>query len=845
MKVSKTKKKQTAFCSETPSAWKLHQREIFAVAVAAVFIFSALSLGSYNICDNSPFFFSSKNLDSGITNLTGSIGAQVASALLFFFGAEAYLLLTSLLIIAGSLFKKHNEKLSCMSLFWFTVFVSTGAGLCQIYEISSQTTLSGGIVGKWFSESLQKVIGYGGTLIVLWALLWVSFVMMSGISLAKIFFPKLQIFTSFVFFYIVFFIKFFLVRILNICEFLWKCIKTITVKVHAKPTIQAAQMENGNNHNQQKKDFLFVEKQEENFFCDEEKITKNVVDDSGQEMLSRYAKECLEKSPFIAKRFANKKIVSVYEDKKRKEKKENKECKWVKRKFIVNTVFKKNIFSTPKGANRSPFESVMEEVATRLCGEGNVMKNTYKLPGMDLFISGNNTNCATPVNTEAIIRGKKLEQKLQHFGVRGKITAIHPGPIITMYEYQPEIDSKLSKIVSLEDDLAMALSALSIRIIAPIPGKNAVGFEIANQARQGVLFSRAVASKGFQEFFGQLPLALGVNVIGNPIVHDLSAMPHLLIGGTTGSGKSVGLNTMIASLLCKQSPKDLRMILIDPKRLEFTPYANIPHLLFPIVSNPIRATSILKWVVQEMEERYERMALVGVRNFLEYRKAVQAKQKDQDKQQLQDIPYLVVVIDELADLMIVAGKDIETHIVRIAQMARAAGIHMIVATQRPSVDVVTGLIKVNFPSRIAFRVSSKVDSRTILDQQGAEKLLGRGDMLFMDSTTPNPIRVHGPYVSDYEIQKLTNHLRTQASPEYLNLNEVLDISSHDKRNELEDTLYPEVLSFLKDMDEVSISLLQRKLSIGFNRSARIIERLEQDGILAPAQGSKPRRVLKH
>jgi DNA segregation ATPase FtsK/SpoIIIE, S-DNA-T family len=287
------------------------------------------------------------------------------------------------------------------------------------------------------------------------------------------------------------------------------------------------------------------------------------------------------------------------------------------------------------------------------------------------------------------------------------------------------------------------------------------------------------------------------------------------------------------------------MILIDPKRLEFTPYANIPHLLFPIVSNPIRATSILKWVVQEMEERYERMALVGVRNFLEYRKAVQAKQKDQEGQQLQDTPYLVVVIDELADLMIVAGKDIETHIVRIAQMARAAGIHMIVATQRPSVDVVTGLIKVNFPSRIAFRVSSKVDSRTILDQQGAEKLLGRGDMLFMDSTTPNPIRVHGPYVSDYEIQKLTNHLRTQASPEYLNLNEVLDISSHDKRNELEDTLYPEVLSFLKDMDEVSISLLQRKLSIGFNRSARIIERLEQDGILAPAQGSKPRRVLKH
>lgn len=455
----------------------------------------------------------------------------------------------------------------------------------------------------------------------------------------------------------------------------------------------------------------------------------------------------------------------------------------------------------------------------------------FKLPSLSLFGERQDVHKDPTMMQESVEQGKKLEEKLQHFGVKGSVSRIKPGPLITMFEYQPEIDSKISKITSLEDDLAMALSAMSIRTIAPIPGKNAVGFEIANRTRQDVVFADIIRSRVFSQYKGRLPLVLGVDVVGNPMVENLASMPHLLIGGTTGSGKSVGLNAMITSLLCRCRPEDMRLILIDPKRLEFAPYADIPHLLFPIVTNPVKATSVLKWVVQEMEERYERMAQSGARNLHEYQRTGKK------------MPYIVVVIDELADLMIVAGKDVEMHIVRIAQMARAAGIHMIVATQRPSVDVVTGLIKVNFPSRVSYRVSSKVDSRTILDQQGAEKLLGRGDMLFKSSSSPHLTRVHGSYISNQAIEKLSSFLREQQSAQYLDLQEILKVES--EKEELAEELYPEVIEFLKTVDEVSISMLQREYRIGFNRSARIIQKLESDGYIAPAQGSKPRKVIRY
>lgn len=463
-------------------------------------------------------------------------------------------------------------------------------------------------------------------------------------------------------------------------------------------------------------------------------------------------------------------------------------------------------------------------------------KEIYNLPPYDLIQIAAQSPQAI-VTAVMVERAQLLEKKLAHFGVKGVVTAIKPGPIITLFEYQPDINTKLSKITALEDDLAMALQAMSIRIIAPIPGKNAVGFEISNQSRESVFAAHIFYNDIFRQSTADLPIVLGVDILGKPIVENLVSMPHLLVGGTTGSGKSVGVNVMLTSLLLKKTPDELRLVLIDPKRLEFTPYADIPHLLFPIVTNPLKASQVLKWVVHEMEQRYIKMAEVGVRNVLDY----VAKQSQFNS--IDAMPYIVVIIDELADLMMVAGKEVELYIVRLAQMARAAGIHMIVATQRPSVDVVTGIIKVNFPSRMAFRVSSKVDSRTILDQSGAEKLLGKGDLLFMNASSPNLARIHGAFLSEREIERVTNHARKERKVVYLSPTEVESVNK-DRNDEQEDSLYGEVLSFIKSVEEVSISSLQRQYRIGFNRSARIIEQLEQDGFLAPAQGSKPRKVLR-
>ena len=439
---------------------------------------------------------------------------------------------------------------------------------------------------------------------------------------------------------------------------------------------------------------------------------------------------------------------------------------------------------------------------------------------------------------ECKARGVQLEEKLRHFGIKGSVVAIKPGPVITIFEYQPDIDVKINSIIAREDDLAMVLKALSIRIVAPIPGTSVVGFEIANTQREDVFISDLIGTESWKKSSAHLPLLLGVDSTGNAVVQDLATMPHLLVAGSTGSGKSVCMHTLLFSLLSRHTPETLRFVLIDPKRLEFAAYAEIPHLLFPIVVEAQRAIAVLKWVVAEMEHRYKTMAQACVRNIAEYNKRTQEKGGPL-------LPYLVVMIDELADLMIVAGKEIELQLIRIAQMARAAGIHVVLATQRPSVDVVTGLIKVNFPSRLACRVSSKVDSRTILDAGGAEKLLGRGDMLFLHGSAASLRRIHGAYVSESQVLRLTNYLRALGKPVYVDLEMYADAnkpSGYDGNEE--DVLYGEVLQAIKTMDDVSISLLQRRFRIGFNRAARLIEQLEADGLLAPAQGSKPRKVLR-
>ncbi len=436
------------------------------------------------------------------------------------------------------------------------------------------------------------------------------------------------------------------------------------------------------------------------------------------------------------------------------------------------------------------------------------------------------------------IQAQLLEDKLAQFDIKGSVVSMHAGPVVTMFEYQPDIKVKVSRILSLEDDLAMALKALSIRIIAPIPGRSVVGFEVANQHRQDVVMSRILHSQEFKQHAAALPMIFGQDTLGNDVIADLAKMPHLLIAGSTGSGKSVALNAMLVSLLCALKPTELKLIIIDPKRLEFAAYDGIAHLIFPIVTETKKAIPILKWVVQTMEKRYEIMAKHGVRNLGDYKIAAL-----RDKT-MEPMPFMVVIIDELADLMMTAGKAVEDSIARIAQMARAAGIHMIIATQRPSVDVITGMIKVNFPNRVAFKVTSKIDSRTILDAGGAEKLLGRGDMLFLDASKSHLVRVHGAYISDQEIHDVVAQIKRQCKVQYLDIFD--QFGQHDAEEFLDgdDELYQEIVEFVQALDEVSISMLQRRFRIGYNRSARMISILESKGLIMTVDGGKTRRVVK-
>jgi len=499
----------------------------------------------------------------------------------------------------------------------------------------------------------------------------------------------------------------------------------------------------------------------------------------------------------------------------------------------------------PKADQQSPPLVVKEQPRTKsgLAEKGLAWQETFdfgkggaqafKLPAVGL-LTAPPASSLQRTREELEANAQTLKKKLHDFGVDGHIVQASPGPVITSYEFEPAAGVKVSQVVNLADDLALAMKAAAVRIVGPIPGRGTVAVEVPNPQTATVYLREILVSPEFVTTKGRLPLALGKDTTGNSVIADLAAMPHLLIAGSTGSGKSVGLNTMICSLLYKATPADVRFLLIDPKRLELGVYEKIPHLLAPVVTDAKEAAARLKWIVGKMDDRYKQLQAKAVRNIEGYNKEVLPEER---------LPYWVVVVDELADLMMVSAGEVQNSLVRLAQIARAVGIHLIVATQRPSVDVVTGLIKANFPTRIAFQVASKVDSRTVLDANGAEQLLGRGDMIFVPPGGSRQVRVHGSWVSDKEVKAICDFLRTQGSAVYETVELPAETASRGGDGEDRDDIYWDAVNLVIAQRAASISFLQRRLGLGYPKAARFIDMMEQDRIIGPGQGAKPREIL--
>lgn len=512
---------------------------------------------------------------------------------------------------------------------------------------------------------------------------------------------------------------------------------------------------------------------------------------------------------------------------------------------------------------KPPSPPKKEEVAKQEAFEFIEATKAFQLPPISLLEA--ELDKRHKIDRDSLIMNSRiLEKKLLDYGVEGKVVEVRPGPVITVYEFEPAPGVKVSRIVNLADDLALALSALSIRIVAPIPGKAVVGIEVPNTNRETVYLKEIIDSDPFRVFKSKLSFGLGKDISGEPFVVDLARMPHLLVAGSTGSGKSVSINAMVCSILFKATPEEVRFLMIDPKMLELSDYEGIPHLLLPVVTNPKKAAVALKWLVEEMERRYTVLAEKGVRNIEHYHQRMEKELREKGKvykrkgdvlegdeekpiEPMEKVPYIVVVIDELADLMMISSREVEEAITRLAQMARAVGIHLILATQRPSVDVLTGIIKANFPARISFQVTSKVDSRTILDTIGAEHLLGYGDMLFLPPGSSKLTRLHGAFVSSPEIKRIVEFWKKQGKPSYLDPSILAEVKKEKEavgeEEDQYDEKYDEAVAFVAETGQASISLIQRRFRIGYNRAARIVEKMEEEGVVGPSDGIKPREVL--
>ncbi len=772
--------------------------EVLGILFMALAVFTGLALFSFSPQD--PSLNATPLVHSMVENLGGVIGAYTADLLISTFGLASYLVVFVFFVLGLFFFRESPPALKVTKVLLLFFFLAMASILCQLQwktvSLSGVEITAGGLIGTLIAEPLRAYLNPVGAYLVVLALGLLTFVWGTGISIAKIF---------------IFFKR-----------FLVACF----LKIKSTMVIYAARLQKSFEKYQEARKLAQAAKEREDKVKKAEPVKITMPKPVPGTLTSPVPEKALKLLP-----------------------KEKPEVEKEEKPLEIP----KNDLGEPKVFARADAGRENKKLEDQL-SFAQMMKG-FILPHLNL-LDNPEINQVT-VDEESLKRNSKLlERKLLDFGVEGRVTEIHPGPVITMYEFEPAAGIKVSKIVNLEDDLTLAMGGRSVRIVSHLQGKPAVGIEIPNHTRETVYLKEILADEKFQRADSKLTLCLGKDIEGLPFISDLQKMPHLLVAGATGAGKSVCLNALILSMLYKANPEEVRFIFVDPKMLELSIYQGIPHLLLPVVTEPKKAAISLRWAVAEMERRYKLMSDAQVRNLAGYNKKIE---KGLLKDQVvpspagselpplahdQKLPFIVIVIDELADLMMVAGREVEEYITRLAQMARAAGIHLILATQRPSVDVITGIIKANFPARISFKVSSAHDSRTILDSIGSEHLLGNGDMLFLPPGIAKIMRVHGAFVSDAEVMRVVEHLKKQGKPIYdesiLNFKDTKEEVAGD---DIPDELYDQAVAIVTETRQASISMVQRRLRIGYNRAARLIEKMEAAGIVGPADGARGREVL--
>ena len=768
-------------------------RDFFGVVALAFTVFGFMALMTFSSTD--PTFNKSVS-DGNVINSGGLVGAYLADGLVLIFGSGSFFVPVITAVIGWILIRGKQAQNWSLILGSGILFL---VGLCSLLAIQfeadpffEKVVPVGGLIGDVLGGFLVTWLNPSGAVLTLLTLIFISFMVMTRLEVNTLVKTLGKIFSM-------------------VGSGLWlaiNCVKAVVLK-----TFQAMT-----------RIFKGVETAFEKLQIVRAGLVKT---------------KKVESDPVIVTRTRPEPLVIERKDKPDQKKKEDKP------EFVVQDHFS---FMGNSDHYEIPPLTLLNEVPPDL--------------GTDVEKARN----------EILASSAILEKKLLDFGIEGRVVQVLPGPVITLFEYEPAPGVKVSRIVSLADDLALAMRCVGLRILAPVPGKPVVGIEIPNLRRETIYFKDVMESDAFQQSDSKLNLAIGKDITGEPAVQDLAKTPHLLMAGSTGSGKSVGLNSMICSILLNATPDEVKMIMIDPKMLELSVYDGIPHLIAPVVTNPKKAAAALQWAVTEMETRYKMMAERGVRNISGFNDLAEKLQKeyeielkkrekinkgikpiDEENEDQEEnlnpeppakLPYIVVLIDELADLMMVASKGVEDCLTRLAQMARAAGIHLIVATQRPSVDVLTGIIKTNFPTRMSYKVTSRVDSRTILDAMGADKLLGRGDMLFLPPGSSSLLRLHGVMVSDEEIARIVSFIKKQAKPVYeedIFQSAIIDTKDEEEEQDM-DEKYDEALAIVAKDRQASISYIQRRLRIGYNRAARIIETMEREGVVGPSDGVKPREV---